>query len=368
MNIAMLGAVAATQTPRGLGIAALDVALWAVYRRAARPTVADVFFGVTVPADWPDSTDGRAVAAAYRRRVAWASVVAIAMAVGAALVERHTVGHVLLLAGGPLGLSAAATAAYLAGRRAARPHAGPAGTVREASLEADGRPTVGRWVAAQAGPAAVLAASTVLLMRRWPEIPARMAVHFDVAGRADRWAAKSPGAVLSPVAAGALTCGFIFVVGLVMIGSGRRIRAAGRDDRYLSAVLGLTLFGEYLSAVVMAALSWLPAVAGTRAAAVPWWIVMGTTPVAAVAVGYFAVRVWPALKRAAGSGGDGTPDRCWRWGLFYANPDDPAVLVPKRFGFGYTVNFARGGTWVLLVGTAAFVAAVALLPLLTGRR
>ena len=39
----------------------------------------------------------------------------------------------------------------------------------------------------------------------------------------------------------------------------------------------------------------------------------------------------------------------WKWGLFYANRNDPAVFVEKRFGFGYTINFASPVAWLLLV-------------------
>lgn len=34
-------------------------------------------------------------------------------------------------------------------------------------------------------------------------------------------------------------------------------------------------------------------------------------------------------------------DRYWLGGLFYYNPDDPEPFVPKRFGFGWTVNFGH---------------------------
>jgi uncharacterized membrane protein len=49
-------------------------------------------------------------------------------------------------------------------------------------------------------------------------------------------------------------------------------------------------------------------------------------------------------------------DRYWIGGVFYNNPDDPAMFVPKRFGFGWTVNF--GNPWGKL-----FLIATLLLPL-----
>lgn len=33
--------------------------------------------------------------------------------------------------------------------------------------------------------------------------------------------------------------------------------------------------------------------------------------------------------------------RLWKWGLLYMNPDDSRLWVEKRFGFGWTLNFAR---------------------------
>jgi len=47
--------------------------------------------------------------------------------------------------------------------------------------------------------------------------------------------------------------------------------------------------------------------------------------------------------------GDGTPDRFWKLGIFYFNPDDSAVLIEKRFGLGYSLNFARPTAWIIVL-------------------
>lgn len=41
-------------------------------------------------------------------------------------------------------------------------------------------------------------------------------------------------------------------------------------------------------------------------------------------------------------------DRYWKAGGVYFNPDDPTILVPKRFGIGWTFNFAHPIAWVIL--------------------
>ncbi|MDE2052096.1 MAG: hypothetical protein KGJ72_13870, partial [Gammaproteobacteria bacterium] len=47
--------------------------------------------------------------------------------------------------------------------------------------------------------------------------------------------------------------------------------------------------------------------------------------------------------------GDRTEDRFWKLGVFYFNRSDPSVMVERRFGFGYTVNFARPVAWVIIL-------------------
>jgi len=50
----------------------------------------------------------------------------------------------------------------------------------------------------------------------------------------------------------------------------------------------------------------------------------------------------------------------WRLGLFYFNRQDGRLFVPKRFGYGWTVNFANVWAW-LLRGLIIFVLVARLL-------
>lgn len=42
-------------------------------------------------------------------------------------------------------------------------------------------------------------------------------------------------------------------------------------------------------------------------------------------------------------------DAFWKLGMFYYNPDDPAIFVSKRVGLGWTNNFARWQSWAMLL-------------------
>lgn len=43
-------------------------------------------------------------------------------------------------------------------------------------------------------------------------------------------------------------------------------------------------------------------------------------------------------------------DEHWKLGQFYFNKDDPAVFIEKRFGVGWSANFARPLTWIFIGG------------------
>jgi len=48
-------------------------------------------------------------------------------------------------------------------------------------------------------------------------------------------------------------------------------------------------------------------------------------------------------------------DQYWKAGVFYWNSKDPAIFVEKRFGVGWTMNFARPLSWLLIIGILAIV-------------
>jgi uncharacterized membrane protein len=54
------------------------------------------------------------------------------------------------------------------------------------------------------------------------------------------------------------------------------------------------------------------------------------------------------LAPGAGTTGDRSPDACWKFGLIYFNPADPSILIEKRFGIGYTINFGNRRSWLVL--------------------
>jgi uncharacterized membrane protein len=109
--------------------------------------------------------------------------------------------------------------------------------------------------------------------------------------------------------------------------------------------LGLAYFQTAL--MVPAAL----AIARIMPAASPRFVViwMASLPVSAmIVVAYVWKRRRLPLDTPGLAFGDHTPDACWKWGLIYYNPDDPALIVETRAGTsGCDLNFGNKWSWVV---------------------
>lgn len=55
-------------------------------------------------------------------------------------------------------------------------------------------------------------------------------------------------------------------------------------------------------------------------------------------------------------------DQFWKFGMIYYNKNDPSIFVEKRFGVGFTINFANPIALILLVGLFLLIGIFAMLP------
>jgi uncharacterized membrane protein len=67
----------------------------------------------------------------------------------------------------------------------------------------------------------------------------------------------------------------------------------------------------------------------------------------------------PSKAPAVPGTADRDDDRFWKGGILYVNRGDPAVVVPRRFGAGWTLNFANWAAWLLVATVAATPAGIA---------
>lgn len=299
----------------------------------------ELFFAVTVTADFRETLEARRIIRLYNI-IGWAgALIAIALLFSNAVPTWVAVLPVLV----------GWIDAYIVARRRAQPHRTEPTSVRETLLAAGPERFPGGWLAA-IGPFAILAAKTVYVYLHWDSIPARFPVHWSMSGP-DRWVDRSAGSVYGALLFVAATTAVLVLSAFATIRASRRIAVTGaaadseKTYRCVSAMCLLAL--AYASAIL------LPRIEG------------GTPPIPFTPVIFLLISaVYIALLIRFGQGGtrisgyhavlgappvgDRTPDECWKLGMFYYNPEDPAVLVEKRFGIGWTLNFGSRWTWVIV--------------------
>lgn len=80
----------------------------------------------------------------------------------------------------------------------------------------------------------------------------------------------------------------------------------------------------------------------------------------AFATGQGGSRVKVEKKDKNGDVIDRDDDRYWKLGQFYVNRRDPSMFLEKRFGVGWTVNFAHPFVWILFIGLIVVSAGIPL--------
>ncbi len=82
-------------------------------------------------------------------------------------------------------------------------------------------------------------------------------------------------------------------------------------------------------------------------------------PVLPLVMALGCLHLFPGLAQArARRTASDAARRQWGEGPMPWDPNDPRVIVPKGLGLGWSYNFARAATWVLLLGTLGLVALV----------
>jgi uncharacterized membrane protein len=210
----------------------------------------------------------------------------------------------------------------------------------------------------------VLAASVVAGVRWYPHMPDQLAMHANAEGVVDRYAAKSFVSAFALVFIEAGVTALIIITLVISfrakadLDPGAPEASAQRHRAVLQAVAkGLLILAACTNVALLLA-SWatwsgaplrplavlLPVLAGLAA-------LLGAVMVATRRTrGPIPVETAGVVHR--------DDDAHWKGGVFYLNREDRALFVPKRFGIGWTLNFASPKAFLFLLGIAAFVTLV----------
>jgi len=328
----------------------------------------DIFFAVTVDPDFRKSPEARRIVRRFRTAVWLHSFVAIGIVFAGMLVHPPLVS--LIGIGWQM---VAVIHAFLHARKRTIPCAALPAAHREAVLIP--RPVRGLGFALlQIGPLAILAASAIYIRTIWYRIPEHFPVHWGLDGRPNGWGTRSFMGVYGGWLIGLLVCAFMEFLAYGILHWTRQIRSSGGDSQseahFRRVQVGILIALEYFFALVFSGIPFAALRPHPNQAPHIIPFLLGTLVFIAVLFGILIhTGQGGANLSAAGADsdiipnprriiGDRTPDHCWRAGVFYVNPDDPAILVEKRFGIGYTLNFGRPSAWPVLLLIVAFIAGI----------
>jgi len=314
----------------------------------------DIFFGVTIAPGFRDSTAARRVSRQY--------AIEIWLFAGALIAFVVTSPMPVVSGGMLLTQSVAGTIAFMRARNAVRPHAVVPSTVREAAIGP--RDSLPGGILGQLGPFLILAAATAYVALNWDAVPERFPTHWNLAGRANGWTAKSVAGVFRGPAIGFVACSMFLFTSYAVLHWTRLPRVTGHEGQQHRRVRRINLLGLLASGYLIAILlSWTTAVAmfADDAGELRLPLPIRVAPFALFIVGMLAIRTVRRTAVADGPPvGDTTPDASWIFGHLYFTRADPALFVERRLGLGYTLNLGNPWSWLVL---AVFVAAIAV-PLL----
>jgi uncharacterized membrane protein len=209
---------------------------------------------------------------------------------------------------------------------------------------------------------ALIAATVVTGLLRYPHLPAELTLS------AGRVVPKSPASAFAPVIGQAfLTAMWTGILLLVYrarpdldaadpSASAARYRAfLGRAARTMLTVVACV----DLTLLLYALRDWRLLMVSPGVALLPVAAGLFTIIAMIIRTGQGGFRL---VSGSAALGAGYTPatadrddDRFWKAGVFYFNRDDPALMVAKRFGAGWTLNFGNRLAWLLIASFAVTV-------------
>ena len=207
-----------------------------------------------------------------------------------------------------------------------------------------------------------IAASIMVAVLGYDSAPDPIPIHAGMDGVVNGWAEKSVQVMLLPMVFQLAMAGTMTISHAMLLGSKRPIdprRPASSAFAYGAYVhawsaccVGIGLAVNASGVVLEASLvGWVSFdVGGTTLTAVALAVLVPCV-VLAVRYGQNGTRLLVRLPEDFTLPAD--DDDRWYGGVFYANREDPAVVVPKRFGIGWTLNLGRPASWLIVAGLVA---------------
>ena len=209
----------------------------------------------------------------------------------------------------------------------------------------------------------------------YPSTPDLVPTHIDFAGNVNQWTPKGPALIAFPLLVEVFMAACFIFSHWMTIRSKKDVDPArpaisayaygafARAECILLLVGGSVLTAVLGIVMILMMTETLSMLVTMVLIIVATLVFVGATIAFSVVYGQSGSRLVKRLEENGGIIADN--DEHWKAGIFYWNKGDASLILPKRFGVGWTMNWARPAAWVIVGGitlaSIAFVAACVLL-------
>jgi uncharacterized membrane protein len=164
-----------------------------------------------------------------------------------------------------------------------------------------------------------------------PGLPDPVPTHWDLRGQVNGWTSRSA----MPV----LLFGLPLLVWGAFLGT-TAVMAGFREDGKPDQALAMRPLRGLMGLGLCLLMATVP-LAGSRGQGVIFLGLAGFLALLGLGIALMARTLMRMPRDPRGA-------EFYRWGVFYVNPEDPRLLVEKRYGIGLTLNFAHRRSWLVL--------------------
>jgi uncharacterized membrane protein len=192
----------------------------------------------------------------------------------------------------------------------------------------------------------------------YPNIPNTFAIHFGPNGKPNAYATKSITSVFLLLIFIAIPLTVLFDLIIFAIGRSRTnanvpnpkksaLQLKGFNSKLFLLLIAINIivtFTMFLGSLLMWGV--IPS-AYSFILVLPPLLILPLVLIFAARNGQAGWKMYPNVKDGEDNGAVRDDDKEWIGGLIYRNKNDRSILVPKRYGVGYTFNF--GNRWSFLI-------------------
>lgn len=205
----------------------------------------------------------------------------------------------------------------------------------------------------------------ILTYINYDKIPGQIPTHFDFKGNATSWKEKSYFTVFWPTLTQLFMIGLFICVNTI-IGKAKQQISATNPERSIAQNRIFrkrwSLFTVIMGSATVLLFAFVQLTLIYRLSPLVMTAVIGIFTLGAILGSvYLSITTGQGgsrIKVTRGLDGqeiDRDDDKYWKLGQFYFNPEDPAVFIEKRFGIGWTMNFARLKGWLYILLLLLFI-------------